>query len=307
MMLNWVAEEMGAKTARRGERVQSLWSGYGEVVRVHLEGGDRDRVIVKRVEPPASEETMSHRRKLRSYDVEMCWYRDWSARLTSARVPAFFGGTRGDERWCFLLEDLDAAGYAERRRRLSATDINDCLSWLAHFHATFLGVEPEGLWETGTYWHLATRPDELERTDRALREHASRIDARLSSARFQTFVHGDAKAANFCFGEAGVAAVDFQYIGGGCGMKDVAYLLSGLDDRALERRGAQHLTHYFTSLRAALDGRGGVDADALEVEWRALYPWAWADFMRFLAGWSPGYFASSGYGQTMLKKALRSS
>ena len=36
------------------------------------------------------------------------------------------------------------------------------LSWLAHFHATFMGKNPEGLWKIGTYWHLDTRPDELE-------------------------------------------------------------------------------------------------------------------------------------------------
>ena len=58
---------------------------------------------------------------------------------------------------------------------------------------------------------------------------APELDRRLRAARFQTLVHGDAKPANFCFDarRGAVAAVDFQYVGGGCGMKDVAYLLSG--------------------------------------------------------------------------------
>jgi hypothetical protein len=61
-----------------------------------------------------------------------------------------------------VLEDLDAAGFPGRRTAADETRMRACLHWLAHFHATFIGEPPEGLWPTGTYWHLATRPDELE-------------------------------------------------------------------------------------------------------------------------------------------------
>jgi hypothetical protein len=70
-----------------------------------------------------------------------------------------------------------------------------------------------------------------------------------------------------------VAAVDFQYVGGGCGMKDVAYLLD--DDRELD--------FYFSELRNRLSE--DVDADALETEWRELFPVARLDYERFLDGW----------------------
>jgi len=42
-------------------------------------------------------------------------------------------------------------------------------------------------------------------------------------------VHGDAKLANFCFSRDGkkVAAVDFQYVDGGCGMKDLSRIIVG--------------------------------------------------------------------------------
>jgi hypothetical protein len=80
--------------------------------------------------------------------------------------------------------------------------------------------------------------------------------------------------------------VDFQYVGGGCGMKDVAYLLFGRRGWGSgDGGGGPLLDRYFTELRAAL--HPSVDGAALEAEWRALYPVARADFHRFLAGWSP--------------------
>ena len=161
-----------------------------------------------------------------------------------------------------------------RRHRPSRLETEWCLSWLAGFHATFLGVKPEGLWKIGTYWHLATRQEELRKMrNERLRTAAPELDRKLNSAKFQTLVHGDAKPANFCFSKTAVAAVDFQYVGGGCGMKDVAYLLD--DDRYLE--------FYFSELRSRLSSE--VDADALEREWRELFPVARLDYERFLDGW----------------------
>ena len=139
-----------------------------------------------------------------------------------------------------MLEDIDAAGFPERRRDPGPGGIDACLRWLAAFHARFLGVAPDGLWKNGTYWHLATRQDELAAIeDPELREAAPLLDQKLRACVFQTLVHGDAKPANFCFARGGssVAAVDFQYVGGGCGMKDVAYLLSDEPGRrAMARR-----------------------------------------------------------------------
>jgi len=51
----------------------------------------------------------------------------------------------------------------ERRSAVSPSELKACLTWLAQFHATFLGSAAEGLWECGTYWHLETRPDEPSR------------------------------------------------------------------------------------------------------------------------------------------------
>ena len=275
----FVAEQTGSRVGHI-ERIQSLWSGYGELLRVQLE--DDSSVIVKSVSPPAhAEQDVSYVRKCRSYEVEQTFYRAFAPRCdASCRVARPLGQRRKKHECLLVLEDLDAAGFAERHHDPIGVELDACLAWLASFHARFIEVAPEGLWKQGTYWHLATRRDDLARIrDRALRQRAPELDRLLREARFQTIVHGDAKPDNFCFSRDGgsVAAVDFQYVGGGCGMKDVAYLLYGTTPK-IEARA---LDTYFTRLRSLC----AVDADALEHEWRALYPVARDDFRRFLAGW----------------------
>jgi Ser/Thr protein kinase RdoA (MazF antagonist) len=161
----------------------------------------------------------------------------------------------------------------------------------------------------GTYWHLDTRPDELAALeDRDLKAAASAIDQTLNSARYQTLVHGDAKLANFCFSRSGdqVAAVDFQYVGGGCGMKDVAYFIgSCLYEDECERHEEALLDYYFDLLAKALVQReSAVDAAALEQEWRSLYPVAWTDFHRFMKGWSPGHWKIHSYSERLAREVV---
>ena len=316
--LLWIAKATGAEGVRRGERIQSLWSGYGELFRVHLTGADAETAVVKWVKPPArlrgASNDVSHARKCRSYDVETAWYRSFAPRCDpTCRVPALMGSRVSKDQWLFLLEDLDAAGFPERRRDPKGAELDRCLAWLAAFHARFVGVAPDGLWKTGTYWHLATRPDELAAIDDdALREAAPVLDRKLRACAFQTLVHGDAKPANFCFtpsrrAEGGaVAAVDFQYVGGGCGMKDVAYLLSGGSGNGSEAIEQRHLDTYFGYLRGAFAARTDfVHVDALETEWRTLYPIACADYYRFIAGWAKEHWRSDGHGQRVTRAVLR--
>lgn len=305
-----IAEASAAAAVRRVERIQSLWSGYGELFRAHLEGARDPSVIVKWVKPPEAPRggEISDARKRRSYEVETSFYRDYGALTSDAcRVPAFVASrVSGGER-ILILEDLDAAGFRARRQVATPSEMDACLAWLASFHATFLGTEPEGLWEVGTYWHLATRPDELAAMDDdELRQAAPLLDRELAACTYKTLVHGDAKLANFCFSPStpAVAAVDFQYTGAGCGMRDVAYLLGrNFESDAAEQR---HLDHYFRLLRAELTKRGArVDLEALEAEWRPLYPIALADYYRFLAGWAKPRWEGDARGQRLVREVLR--
>jgi hypothetical protein len=54
-------------------------------------------------------------------------------------VPLAVHAAAPGDRTLLVLEDLDAAGFGERRRRVSETEVRACLDWLAAFHATFLG------------------------------------------------------------------------------------------------------------------------------------------------------------------------
>lgn len=310
-----VLNATGAESLKEGELIQSLWSGYGKIIRCGLQGSELDSVVVKHVHWPDAAHhprgwntSLSHERKVRSYQVETAFYADWAAHCPAGcRVPKCYAlETHGDEVF-MVMEDLDASGYGERRSYVSDGDVRACLSWLAHFHAAFMNEEPAGLWPVGTYWHLETRPDELAALDDLeLKNAAAAIDRRLSGARFKTLVHGDAKLANFCFSSGGnVAAVDFQYVGGGCGMKDVAYFLgSCLNEDECEARESELLSYYFQCLKKCMGGGSAIFQD-LEKEWRELYPVAWTDFFRFLQGWSPGHWKINSYSQRLAREVLQ--
>ncbi len=331
-----VVESMGADTERMildimqasgiacVEMIQSLWNDYGSIKRYTLEGNAAvaTSVIVKHVCLPSEEQRderdhprgwnsdISHERKVRSYQVETNWYRDFSASCSvDSRVARCYGSYHQRDEYIIVLEDLDAAGYAARKQVASLEDAKACLRWLACFHAQFMQVSPDGLWEVGTYWHLETRPDELAALkDTALKASASQIDQILSSCEYLTLVHGDAKLANFCFGDdSRVAAVDFQYVGGGCGMKDVAYFIgSCFDESACEEYEERLLTYYFRELSRALTiFHPDINTQSIENEWRDLFSYAWADFHRFIKGWSPGHWKVNDYSERLTQQVLK--
>lgn len=298
------------------ETVQSLWSGYGELARYYLPI-QRKTIVVKHIEPPNSishprgwNTDISHQRKLRSYEVEVQFYRNFAEQCDDlCRVPKLLAShTEGTSTW-LVLEDLDQSGFTLRFNDTSIQWIRYGIRWLAYFHANHMTTTAEKLWPIGTYWHLATRPDEYAKMpDSAVKRSAAIIDARLSSCAYQTLVHGDAKLANFCFHQDlnDLAAVDFQYVGKGIGVKDIAYFLgSCFGDEDLFKYADTLLDEYFIELKQACKHyKVQIPFPKLERQWRALYPYAWADFNRFLQGWSPGHYKLNGYMDKQTKIAL---
>lgn len=123
--------------------------------------------------PPGGWNThLGHKRKLKSYQVETTW-QDTYSKYSGARLPDCLAIAKQDKEVLMVLEDLDEAGYFLRKSSVSWEELAACLQWLAQFHASYLSRAPDGLWKTGTYWHLATRPQELEALDdQALKEAA---------------------------------------------------------------------------------------------------------------------------------------
>jgi len=310
----------GATSLTELEKIQDLWSGYGSIKRYQLTGSSVERIIVKRVQPPTStnhprgwNSNLSHQRKLKSYAVEMAFYDHWREILSAeALTPLSYGlySDNNSEFFLFILEDLNHSGFAKPYSSVNLKEIHICLDWLATFHVSFLGKSPDNLWKIGTYWHLSTRPDELAALeDQVLKNAAGIIDRKLNESTFQTILHGDAKLANFCFSNDGekVAAVDFQYAGGGPGVKDVAYFLgSCLDEENCRVHAEELLEHYLRSVSNKItETNSEIDQEMLISEWRELFPFAWADFHRFIKGWSPGHWKVNSFSEKVTAKVLK--
>jgi len=311
-----IASSTGATDIRVDENLQTLWGGYGGILRLHLSGTTHQSVILKLIQPPQQAQhprgwntDASHQRKIRSYQVETHWYSNYAGLCSErCRVPLVIATSSDVACQWILMEDLTSQ-YPLRASTLSMAEALVCLQWIANFHALFIGSTPNGLWPTGTYWHLQTRHDEFNSMlEGELKASAAKLDRLLNECPYQSIVHGDAKVANFCFNgdKSAVAAVDFQYVGGGVGIKDVAYFLgSCLDEKTIEENEPALLSAYFTVLREKIAATHSDEyAQHVVHAWSDLYAIAWTDFYRFLEGWMPGHKKINRYTKSLARRAF---
>ena len=144
--------------------IQNLWNNYGQLCRIHLSGGSTTSVIVKHIQIPSSSNhprgfsgSVSKQRKIRSYQVETHWYQSHNQTVATVYPPLIVWMLWPGDEYFILLEDLNTRNFTERIYDTSWSDVTVVLDWLAHSHAQFVNVKPDGLWEYGTYWHLQTR------------------------------------------------------------------------------------------------------------------------------------------------------
>lgn len=294
-----IQKQLGIGKILNIDKIQSLWSDYGGIYRLRLNDAKIPSIIVKCItlsengnHPRGWATNLSHQRKIKSYQIENHWYENYASSLPeSVKVPDLLYSENRPPVQVLVMEDLSIC-YPTLKQYCTLNEAKTVIKWLAQFHAHFVNSTAEGLWATGSYWHLETRPDEWNAMkDSPLKRRAKDLDHALSQAKFQTIIHGDAKVANFCFGQNDkVAAVDFQYVGKGVGVKDLAYFIgSCFTDEECELYENELLNYYFDELRNALHKKSFKEAGDLEKEWRELYPVAWADFNRFLLGWLPNH------------------
>ncbi|WKY59930.1 DUF1679 domain-containing protein [Vibrio sp. SNU_ST1] len=342
-----IAASLGCHQGFDVQVIQSLWGGYGELVRLGFSKERRssfNSVIVKHVALPDKAEhpkgwntKLSHQRKVHSYQVETAWYQSFAQQWDErCPVPVGLQCELQENEWLIIMQDLEDIGFPliSQFDVLAALDdlaIKDtqpylasgytleeqnqrdaCLKWLANFHAKHINVDQEhsaSLWQVGTYWHLDTRPDELNAlADLPLKSQAQHIDNLLRMSPYQTLVHGDAKLANFCFDleSERAAAVDFQYVGRGCAMKDVAlFMSSAVRPQDCAQLEAEILEAYFRYLKAALTHyQPQLSFDDVEAAWRPMFYVAWADFQRFVKGWSPEHWKINPYTEQLTLRVL---
>jgi thiamine kinase-like enzyme len=318
--LPWLQSLLQDPQLSQFELVQSLWSDFGQLLRCYSPARQAS-VIIKLISQPATfrhprgwSSQQSLERKWRSYEIEQYFYTHYAplfadyghlARLIASDAVSNESGTR----LALVLSDLNTAGFEGRHQQLSADACKPVLAWLAAFHGRFIHQSPSGLWSQGSYWHLATRPDEFSKmAEGPLKQFGPAFDKTLQQCPYRTLIHGDAKVANFCFSADGqaVAAVDFQYVGGGIGVQDVAYFLgSVLSEQDLLNHTEDCLDYYFGELRSALSKHlAPEECEAVCNSWRQLYCVANADFHRFLAGWSPEHFKINRMLQQQTEQAI---
>lgn len=291
--------------------VQRLWKNYGGLYRVKTH---KKNYIIKLIQKSISEITFSnqasqyaHLRKVKSYQVETSFYKNYKEHQPYARTANFITANQTRNLSYIVLEDLSSIGYV-MRKKLNLSEIQKCIEWLAQFHMCYLYNKIENLWPTGTYWHLETRPFEYEalQNNDGLKEYAHIVDQELQQCPYQTIVHGDAKSQNFLFldhnkldGKNKVCAVDFQYVGGGVGIKDVVYFLSSVfNESELYQHENGILDLYFKKLSTL-----GCNSELIQ-SWRKLYSYAWFDYYRFLAGSSPQHYKINHYIKNQTQKVI---
>jgi hypothetical protein len=287
----------------------SLWAGYGQIVSIKaLDSSKQERrFIVKEFSCPpgmnaAHRGEEDHSRKVHSYSVESSFYQNVSKRMIDAGVlvPELQHVYRDEEgsNIVMVLSDLSLHGEYNVRKgnQLDLKEGKALLSWLARFHAvnwekSGADVHLNGLWDEGSFWQLGTRQAELEDIEiewiemGLTREVAVQVHEAIKNSKSRTIIHGDAKASNFFFfkEDSRIAGFDFQYVGFGDPMRDVAYLLCcSIKQNLVDKHQDDLLWHYHSELSACLMDAGH---DAYDMEqMKESFELCVVDLARFMSG-----------------------
>ncbi|SNX84004.1 uncharacterized protein MEPE_02712 [Melanopsichium pennsylvanicum] len=265
-------------------------------------------------------------------------------KLLSSSAAGARGEQGAIEAQTLVLQDLSVRFpiLTEKRGTLSDVQVTKSLEWLASFHARSWNIEStssqsiasfcpppsiafkswtgKGLWQQGGYHYLATRMQQLSSIHPhhdpwgRLGLHSASIlpfavDYCLSNPQDRSrlsLIHGDVKAANMAFSRDGssMAMYDFQYVGVGLGVQDLAkFLTTSIPSHYLKRKTGEEelLKTYHNFLVQRLPKGAKYEFADLVTDWQlALVSW-----VRFLAGWSGGFWGNVDWLQSRVEALLR--
>jgi aminoglycoside phosphotransferase (APT) family kinase protein len=252
----WLSDALGARVADvRAEQI-AMDSGFSSLLyRLHLTGDGVPTTLIAKL--PAESEARGAMDLIGGYRREVAFYRDVAGRapMDTPRAHVARIDDNGVD-FVLLLEDLADWDNADHLAGLSVDRARSCLRALAGLHAwscdpahaavlqQFPSMDNPTVREVmvpafGYGWQMY-----LERGSRAVPRRIAEFLARFTEHSPQALaalteremlLHGDIRADNLFFSRAALKVVDFQFAARGCGVADVAYLLTqGLpaDDRA---------------------------------------------------------------------------
>lgn len=243
----WLSTALGTPVdAVRSERIAQDTGFSSLLYRLHLTGTGVPATLIAKL--PAQSDARGAMDLMGGYRRELAFYRDVAGRAPLATPRAYVAATADDGAdFVLLLEDLADWDNADHLAGLSMDRARTCIAQLAGLHAW--SGEPANTAVVQTFpsidtpivrdlmlpafapgWQLyrerteATVPARFAAFADRFAEHAATALTALS--RQDRLIHGDIRADNMFFRDDAMKVVDFQFVARGCGVSDIAYLVT---------------------------------------------------------------------------------
>jgi hypothetical protein len=282
---SFAAQAVGTGQMSKSYRLALTWDGF-----------DGPASIIAKC-PSLDAKTRAIAQALKCYTLELGWYRELASQAQVACPRCLHLESANDDLdFVLLLEDLAPARQGDQLAGASVRQIEAALKQAARLHAPFWGNGRADAYEwlrpsensTNMIRMLlpALYPKFRERYAGRLsgdilemgEEFVAKLDGYLRRAPAATTVqHRDFRIDNILFAPDDVHAfvVDWQTLGIGAGVSDVAYLIgTSIADPAVRERQERRLVEFYASELAAL----GVRAD-MGALWREYRLYAFSGFL----------------------------